>query len=934
MSSFPLARISLILFGLALLGSLFSAPAAADEPAAKAQENRYVLLNAAQLFPGITDPGTRLDGTDSQPYPFASRLRISEGEAYFLPTLPTNQWMPVGFDSTRIAASFPQGTTPTLAALVRSGGELLWQEKQLTDDALVTTGDARQAFWNARTVYYHTLWSAELPGGAWFRHQFRESVQRADDATSGALAQSQFNRWNRWTGNWGTGTDIERTFGMFSGGRALEENLQLDFLLRIDDATGTVSDPLAAFVHHLSHANVSIGEITPLTVEEIDWEPLLKDRAEPAKDHLASHLPHDNLSILLPSFGDMVRLVDRAEELGNPLADLYARRAENQETRARVERQLALPLDQFARLIGPALISEVAVTLDDPYLRDGTGIAILFRTSRPDALVTLINERREFAVQEMTAANAPSDPEIESIAETVAGRTIAGAASKDRQLSSYVAQLADDVVAVGNSLPLMKRLAEGAQPSLDSLDEYAYFRSVYPAGDGSTAFFLLTDAAIRKWSSPQWRIGQSRRIRARAAMAEQVAGHVDRRLAEAEPDGPMQPYHPNFGTMDFATPIAEMTIDKVTGSEHTQYNFFRDQYQDRWRRFFDPIAARVDLRDGLDIDVTIMPLIAGSDYRDLIELTANGSLGPNDGDRHPDSLVHFIWHLNPESRVVRSVESMMTPALGGVEAPLRWIGSTIEVYADTDEFWQKMADAEDSDDWMEENWAGLPVAVRIGVRNPLMLASFLTGLRGMVESSAPGLTTWVTSNYLETPYVHVRASEDALDQEVNIYYLTQPRALTISLNEAVIQRAIERTKNPAAETEPWLGGNAAVQADEKAMGMLMRISRDALARSAREQAFKNLPILNEWKRLFPERDPVEVHREFFRATLESPMGAGYRWNESARTMESITYGHANAVVADPPVPMLLKDFGAGSAGLTFEHDGARARVVLRPKASE
>jgi hypothetical protein len=67
----------------------------------------------------------------------------------------------------------------------------------------------------------------------------------------------------------------------------------------------------------------------------------------------------------------------------------------------------------------------------------------------------------------------------------------------------------------------------GKKPNLASLDEYSFFRSRYlrSADVEEQAFLMVTDAAIRRWCGPAWRIGASRRTRAAAALSELQARH-------------------------------------------------------------------------------------------------------------------------------------------------------------------------------------------------------------------------------------------------------------------------------------------------------------------------------------------------------------------------------------------------------------------------
>src|SRR5438477_62354 len=70
--------------------------------------------------------------------------------------------------------------------------------------------------------------------------------------------------------------------------------------------------------------------------------------------------------------------------------------------------------------------------------------------------------------------------------------------------------------------------AKGKTAALASQDEYTFFRSRYAKGDkDETAFLVLTDATIRRWCGPRWRIGSSRRTQVAAVLAEMQAAHLE-----------------------------------------------------------------------------------------------------------------------------------------------------------------------------------------------------------------------------------------------------------------------------------------------------------------------------------------------------------------------------------------------------------------------
>jgi hypothetical protein len=93
-------------------------------------------------------------------------------------------------------------------------------------------------------------------------------------------------------------------------------------------------------------------------------------------------------------------------------------------------------------------------------------------------------------------------------------------------------------------------------------------------------------------------------------------------------------------------------------------------------------------------------------------------------------------------------------------------------------------------------------------------------------------------------------------------------------------------------------------------------------------AWSNLPILNEWKHLFPDQDPVQVHQRLFGVTLHDPAGGSYVWNEQWQTMESTTYGHPAEPKDGPDLPAALAGVKSVDFGLTFEDRGLRARAAI------
>jgi hypothetical protein len=339
--------------------------------------------------------------------------------------------------------------------------------------------------------------------------------------------------------------------------------------------------------------------------------------------------------------------------------------------------------------------------------------------------------------------------------------------------------------------------------------------------------------------------------------------------------------------------------------------------------------------------------------------------------------------VNPDCPLIKDIGSGMFPPEAEIPGipkthPLSWLGSCVAIYADDDAFWTELAQAPDFDKFGEKNVARVPLAVRAEVRNPLKLAAFMAMVRVMLEASAPQMIRWEVMSHKDRPYVKIstvvpKEGEGAgrgvgfLPENMAIYYAMTPTSLTVTLSEAVIKRALERMPvvkpadqpkpegeakgdaakaeapavapappappaAPAAPLRPWLGESLALQVDARILPILEMATRERFDRAMQALSWSNIPILNEWKRLYPKTDPVALHEKLWGVRLICPGGGKYAWNEEWQTMESTVYGHPGQPKSGPKSPLVLKGVTFGNFGITFENGGLRGSVELERKA--
>ena len=442
------------------------------------------------------------------------------------------------------------------------------------DEAMLGADD-EQAFLRAKRAHYRALLDSDIPGAAWYRQQVNRVITKLSGAAEPAEREEQNPGRRR-------GPPIERSFALLSGGQAISENLQLDRLL-----------PATAAAEEL----VPLDSIEGITIREMNWAPLIQD-IDPAVDPLADSIPADQYALFFSSFDALVDAVDHARTAGTPVLRFAEPRGEDARTQAWYEAQLGLPMGVLSRRLGPEVVQSIALTGADPYLRTGADLALLFEPKDTAALMALLEAQ--------AALVASKNPAAEPVEYAIGEIEVRGFSSPDRSTSTYRATLGS-AIAVSNSRAQLKRLAEvyaGQRKALADLPEYKFFRGRYDRTDPrETGLLVISDATIRRWCSPRWRIGASRRVRAAAVMADIQARHLDqlvarryagqrltvgddRRVAGSLVVTSRGAESETYGNLDFLTPILELDFDQATKAEAEAYAAWKDGYERNWRRFF------------------------------------------------------------------------------------------------------------------------------------------------------------------------------------------------------------------------------------------------------------------------------------------------------------------------------------------------------------
>lgn len=407
-----------------------------------------------------------------------------------------------------------------------------------------------------------------------------------------------------------------RTTGIFNvlGGRAaIEETLQLQ-----DIEAPQMPAPAAA--------GTPINKIKGVEVKSHPFEEMLGEK-EGGRIELAEVIPADRFFAYFPQPAGLVSWLDGgARFLFNAGSSATGRSLEYGLSERYIS-ALGMNRDWMRRLLDSGAVEEIAVSMPDLFLIDGTELTAVARLRNP-----------------LIAAGLLKLLGIGKLDSPVAHKNSRGE-------MSYWAMRGDLLVVSSDSGELDKVLelqAAGGKGSLGRSAELRYMLTKLPLQDSTRAFIYLSDPFIRRLVGPETKIAQHRRIRARGEMEALVAGSLLHRLdghdgasaaeliekryaaaprvaVDAALDAESGAISKTFGALPRMNSLIDLGITEATPQEAAAYQQYLENYNRFWRRFFDPIALRLDQPDAAtyELSVFILPLIDNSIYNSVREIVAS-----------------------------------------------------------------------------------------------------------------------------------------------------------------------------------------------------------------------------------------------------------------------------------------------------------------------
>lgn len=800
---------------------------------------------------------------------------------------------------------------------------------RFTIPAEAIAADARRAFLVGKLIHYHYRLTSGVTGTSWWNAQLHRTADELGIPAS-ELPRDNAVWWGRFGGE-------ESQFDLISGSRAVSENLQLVDMIARTSKNQTM--------------NIPVDTIQGITIREFDWETMIKGM-DPPLDSTSHLIPHDQHGLFFSSGEALVSVLQGIENHGLPILDAAEVTDGDPGWVSRYLRQMSLSFDDLQAIDQQFGIRSAAITGGDPYFAAGTDILLILESPAAEKMADFMRSK--------AAAVRSENPQFEYDNTDVAGLDVEFILSDDRELSCCWTRH-NDFLLISNSIESLRqstRAISDPNASLASLDEFRFMRNRYPMGrDHESCFLMISDATIRRWCSPAWRIGQSRRLRAAAVISEMTTANyrtiiegktepfVDSDLRESVPL--LDEVHLNlgkivskpYGTLSFLTPVRELEVTAVTMDERTGYVTWRENYENRWSNMFDPIGFQVKVNaESLSGDLTVMPLIERSAYDWLSSLTEGAHLPADAGLGAEGTVFKLKLALNIDTGLIansrRSVQSLLEVDID----PFQWIGRWAEIYLDAGPWIEEFSKSDDPSELFWKRGYQLPFVVAIDVRSPVILTAVLAQLHVTLKGIMGEASTMEIREHQGVSYVRFapnpQANERLLPNFELLYASGNP--LLISLNEEAMKRAIDlRTARASdkAEAAPPTDPvphreNLNVSVNKIGLQFLLVMGERQATDRVRWEAWKNIPILNEWRRLFPDQNPETIHQRLFQRPLASANGEGYQWNEEWQTMESVSFGHPGSPRTVPLLPPALRQVQRADFRLTYEEDGIRAQTTL------
>ncbi len=407
--------------------------------------------------------------------------------------------------------------------------------------------------------------------------------------------------------------NIPTTMAILGGRAALRETLQLQNL-RTQQS--------------IEERTIDIGAVPGVQVKSHPYEQMLAGTPGGSLP-IADLVPRDRFFVYFAQPRTMMSFLDYGQEFLRQTGALTTRSDLRYDLADDYFSHLGLTEEWVRMLLEQDVVEEIGLCLPDLFLIDGTEITAIVRIQGLQAMIAPL---LRLAGVTGLSDGAISEKQI------------------DGERRSYWA-MSGNWLLIGTRREEVQRVLDLAADSGESLGrsaEFRYMLTKMPLDESTEAFVYFSDAFIRRLVGPEMKIGQLRRLQAKADMEALTAaallyradgytepltrerlaglGFIDPRLAGPDYmlDDDLRTASRLWGRPGAMSTLLERPVRKITVTEQEEYGLYVQAYSRFWQQFFDPIAIRINRRSPLDreLELFILPLVANSLYNQTREILA------------------------------------------------------------------------------------------------------------------------------------------------------------------------------------------------------------------------------------------------------------------------------------------------------------------------
>lgn len=488
----------------------------------------------------------------------------------------------------------------------------------------------------------------------------------------------------------------EDLYRAFSGGLTVQQALQRRAL-----------DSEAA----AGNLDIHISTLTPPSLRTLPFDAMLKRSLEVGeKTHvhaIAKLVPADQYFVHFGSVHALNELFSLAGDWGNELLRVFTVRATEHHLRDKFQEQLCLQTDGLSKLFEAGVVAELAMTGADTFIAEGTDLTILLRLDDPDLFLSAANG--------WLADASARHPELVVRDFHYRGHQVQARYTEDRIVSSFVINVGEYAI-YSSSHRAIRRVIDtlvGQSDSLLDAPDYRYVTTVLPPGeDEHAAYLFASDAFLRRITSPAWKISEKRRMQcfnnlvmlnnaslfyrletggSPNSLSDLVEGrfvdpkklvcpHGGAYAIDAERDTCTCSLH---NRLKYLTPNIELSVLQISKEESQEYARYKKRHEGLWGRFFNPVAARIDVQERVRFEVAVMPFANSGLYEDIKDRLSEISMPLDLGDAARSAIVSLSFLPGRDS--IRDMLREIPGVHGLIEADptltdLSWIGDRVGVH--------------------------------------------------------------------------------------------------------------------------------------------------------------------------------------------------------------------------------------------------------------